>query len=141
MRRRSGGGHGSVRFHGRGACFPVSEGARISGESALRPGRNVRAWARAGPSSTRNARRGKAGEDNDIVILHTSNRARTDGMYLPKGKRLSSMTLEEASRGLCPRSGGDSRVCRENCPAPCGIGRWVLFLEQAKQPSCQQRER
>ena len=43
----------------------------------------------------------------------------------------AAMTLEEARRGLCPRSGGDSRVCRSDCPAPCRIGRWVISLEDA----------
>ena len=68
---------------------------------------------------------------DDIVIQYTHAHTRTEGMYFPKKKSLAAMTLEEARRGLCPRSGGDSRVCRSDCPAPCRIGRWVISLEDA----------
>lgn len=57
---------------------------------------------------------------------------RTDGLYLPKNKSISEMTHEEAVRGLCHRAGGDPRACI-TCPAPCGIGRRLVELMEAKE--------
>ena len=67
----------------------------------------------------------------DIVIQYTNDKIRTESLYFPKKKALDAMTLEEARRGMCQRSGGDTQVCRKDCSAKCRIGRQVLFLECA----------
>lgn len=72
---------------------------------------------------------------DDIVIQHTYAHMRTESLYFPKKKALSAMPLEEARRGLCPRSGGDSQVCRFDCPSRCRIGKYVLFLEESERCS------
>ncbi len=46
---------------------------------------------------------------------------------LPENVPAAQMTLQEARRGLCWRSGGDVRVCRE-CRAPCAFGQRVMDL-------------
>lgn len=52
---------------------------------------------------------------------------RTWEMYLPFRTPVSEMSLAQAKRGLCHKSGGDPHVC-ESCPAPCIIGKRVLEL-------------
>lgn len=70
---------------------------------------------------------------DDIVIQHTYAHMRTESLYFPKKKALSAMPLVEARRGLCPRSGGDSQVCRSDCPSRCRIGKCVIALEESER--------
>lgn len=51
----------------------------------------------------------------------------TANLYMPTRKRTSQMTLKQAKRGMCSKSGGNPQVCAE-CPAACRMGMRVLEL-------------
>lgn len=56
----------------------------------------------------------------------------TSDVYLPKDKHISDLTFDEAKRGLCHKAGGDPHACAA-CPAPCGIGKRLVELMDAKE--------
>lgn len=57
---------------------------------------------------------------------------RTPEMYMPVRQTSDQMTLLQAKRGLCHKSGGSIDVCRQ-CPAPCPMGKRCMELTEEVQ--------
>ena len=52
---------------------------------------------------------------------------KTPELYMPSRTPSSAMTLQQARRGLCHKSGGKLDACRE-CPSPCPMGKRCMEL-------------
>lgn len=52
---------------------------------------------------------------------------KTPELYMPSRTPSSAMTLQQARRGLCHKSGGNLDACRV-CPSPCPMGKRCMEL-------------